>query len=122
MGRLKLKRTGLAQPQAERMKIGDSWILKKDYQQFLARIHRDATKKLDADVMHKARLETAEIQTNWLYGAFALALHRAYGWGPIRIARALHATDDVAGEIASMSIRDIWDLVSQETNVKFIDD
>lgn len=122
MGHLKLKnhgRTGLPQPDAERMKIGDSWILKKDYDILLARIHRDATKKLHADVMQQARLDTAEIQTNWLYGAFALALHRAYGWGAVRITRALHATDEVAGEIADLRIPDIWDLVAQETHIEF---
>ena len=122
MGRLKLHHTGLQQPLAERMKIGDSWILKKDYNLFLASIHRKATRNLNAEVMAQARLDTAEIQTNWLYGAFALALHREFGWDADKIAQALRATDEVAGEIADLRIHDIWDLVSEETNVQMIGD
>lgn len=120
MGKLKLHRTGLRQPYAERMKIGDSWILKKDYARLLSKLKKDTCNELTADVMTKAREETCDIQSSWMLGAFALALHREYGWDTDNIARALAAVDAVAGEITDNKIPDILKQVEEETGVKFV--
>lgn len=122
MGKLKLKPTGLPQPKAPRVKIGDSWILKKDYDAFLAVAKRNAERSVNNAKVAEERARCADIQSNWLYAAFALALHREYGWDAARLLRALKAVDKVAGDISSIRIDNIWKYVSQETGLTFVDD
>lgn len=120
MGKLKLKPTGLLQPNAQRVKVGDSWILKKDYDRILKIAWAEAEKSITESKLEAEKARYADTQSNWLYASFALALHREYGWGAVRISRALRAVDKVAGEICDIYIDDIWDYVSEETGLMFV--
>ena len=57
--------------------------------------------------------------TDWLYGAFALALHRKFGFGAKRIADVFSLTQDIKNELLDSGIGHlaVWDLVAEETGL-----
>lgn len=54
--------------------------------------------------------------TDWLYGSFALALHRKYGFGSKRIAALFDMLQDIKNELIAEGIdhEKIWDMVRDE--------
>lgn len=79
------------------MKIGKKALTDK--------IYRDAEKKLD------------DVTSVFYMAYFCLTLHREFGFGQTRLARALQALDDLDTELCGSSISELRELVLNECGV-----
>lgn len=62
--------------------------------------------------------------TAWLYGAFALALHRKCGFGAKRVATLLEELRDIKNDLIEQEIyyEEIWDIVRDEVGIDIVVD
>ena len=69
----------------------------------------------------KIRLEVIDGHLDWMYAALALACHRELGFGSLRAARMIQATQRLMLEFARDGLNDkaLWDLVRNEVGLDF---
>lgn len=83
-----------------------SWVNKQDMQHLKGYLlqHGIPPKMVDEirlAFINDAVRESNDMKYDRIYAGIALAAHRAFGFGPKRILRIMHAFDDLAGYISS---------------------